>query len=105
MYQAGTSPINALLQEGHKPCILVLSMMICELMLKKVFHIFVDGTTLLVSQVAARSEAWAFSRLVAGPWVRIYGCCAVLCTGRGLATGRSHVQGVLPDRVYTKTDF
>jgi hypothetical protein len=33
------------------------------------------------------------------PWmfVRVFLCCAVLCTGRGLATGRSLIQGVLPN--------
>jgi len=28
--------------------------------------------------------------------VRVFLCCAVLCVGRGLASGRSPVQGVLP---------
>jgi hypothetical protein len=29
--------------------------------------------------------------------VRVFLCCVVLCVGRGLASGRSPVQGVLPN--------
>jgi hypothetical protein len=57
---------------------------------------------------AARSKAWTvFARLNTGimgsnsirvmyVYVRLFRVCAVLCVGRGLATGWSPVQGVLP---------
>jgi hypothetical protein len=37
-------------------------------------------------------------RILLGAWmcVCVFVCCVVLCVGRGLATGRSSVQGVLP---------
>ncbi|KDR18362.1 hypothetical protein L798_07486 [Zootermopsis nevadensis] len=68
----------------------------------------VNGTTsnfITTTLISLRCGPSAASSL--GPWVRIplkpwmvvcvFLCCAVLCTGRGLATGRSLIQGVLPN--------
>jgi hypothetical protein len=58
--------------------------------------------------MAERSKAWnVFARSKAGILgsnpiqgmdvsLRLFCVCAVLCVGNGLATGLSHVQGVLP---------
>ncbi|KDR19807.1 hypothetical protein L798_04740 [Zootermopsis nevadensis] len=39
---------------------------------------------------------WVRIPLKAWMFVRVFLCCAILCTGRGLATGQSLIQGVLP---------